>query len=150
VLVPGLATAALVAAAMGDDQRALGYVRELVGVVNPFWRDYCLVWPARIAIEAGAPEIAGEFLERSTESPAAWNICARMTARAMLAEARGTLPEARALYREVADKWGEYGSVVERGYALLGLGRCGDADAAHEGREIFDRLGASPVLARAA
>ncbi len=150
VLVPGLSTAALVAAALGDDGRALEYVRELLESESPIWRDYCLVWPARIAIASGEPELAEAFLERSTDSSAAWNVCAHLTARAMLTESAGRSDEAAALFREAAERWGEYGSVVERGYALLGVGRCGDAKALREGEAIFSSLGASPVAAQAA
>jgi hypothetical protein len=79
-----------------------------------------------------------------------WNIAARSGARASLAEARGEHGRASHLYREAADAWGELGSVVERAYALFGLGRCGDASAFREAEAIFADLGASPVLARAA
>jgi hypothetical protein len=65
-------------------------------------------------------------------------------------EARGSIDGAAHLYREAAARWQEYGSIVEQAYALLGLGRCGDDEAAHEGEAIFARLGARPVLARAA
>ncbi|MDH4102994.1 MAG: AAA family ATPase [Thermoleophilia bacterium] len=151
VLVPGLATAALVAAALGNDARALQHVVELEALTrgHPTWRDYCLVWPARVAIAAGEPELVEAFLD-DKEYDAAWSRCARLTARAMLAEARGERGEASALFREAAGRWDEYGSVVERGYALLGIGRCGDAKASREGEVIFANLGASPVVARAA
>ncbi|MFO7572157.1 MAG: hypothetical protein R6W48_06085 [Gaiellaceae bacterium] len=79
-----------------------------------------------------------------------WNVCAALTARAMLAEARGALDEASGLFADAAGRWEAYGSVVEQAYALLGLGRCGDARALREGEAIFAHLGASPVLARAA
>ena len=68
----------------------------------------------------------------------------------MLREARGLADEASTLYAEAAERWGEYGSVVERAYAVLGLGRCGNAKALREGQAIFAGLGASPVLAQAA
>jgi hypothetical protein len=68
----------------------------------------------------------------------------------MVAEARGDEDDAASLYREAAERWDAYGSVVERGYALLGLGRCGDAKALVEGQAVFAALGASPVVARAA
>ena len=150
VLVPGLSTAALVAAALGDTQRALAFVRELLESRSPIWRDYCLVWPARIAIGSGEPELAEAFLEASTESSAAWNVCAHLTARAMLAEDAGQSDEAARLYRDAAERWDSYGSIVERGYALLGLGRCGDVKAQIEGQVIFAALGASPLVAKAA
>jgi class 3 adenylate cyclase/tetratricopeptide (TPR) repeat protein len=151
VLVPGLAAAALVAAALGDDMRALAHVRELEELTRttPTFRDFCLVWPARIAVAAGDPTLAAAFLDAG-EYESAWNACARLTGRALLAEAEGRHAEAAALYGHVADRWETYGSLVERGYALLGLGRCGDAKAVVEGQAIFARLGASPVVAQAA
>jgi hypothetical protein len=151
VLVPGLAMAALVASARGDDRTALEHVAELEELTRETsgWRSYCLVWPARIATAAGELQLAEAFLE-GTEDASAWNTCARLTALAMLAEARGNAVEASVLFREAAERWGEYGSTVERAYALLGLGRCGDAKALREGEAIFSKLGASPVVAQAA
>jgi len=151
VLVPGLAVAALVASARGDDRTALEHVTELEERTRETsgWRSYCLVWPARMATAAGELQLAERFLD-GTEDESAWNVCARLTARAMLAEARGKPDEAAGLYREAAERWDEYGSVVERAYALLGLGRCADAKALREGEAIFTSLGASPVVAQAA
>src|SRR5262249_2537252 len=114
VLVPGLSIAALVAAALGDGRRALRHLAELLETESPVWRDYCLVWPARIAIAGGEPVLAEEFLERSTDSPSAWNVCGHLTARAMLAESAGRPDDAAALFREAAERWDTYGSVVER------------------------------------
>jgi hypothetical protein len=68
----------------------------------------------------------------------------------MLAENAGRSDEAAGLYENAAERWDAYGSVVERGYALLGLGRCGDMSAQIEGRSIFTSLGASPLVAQAA
>ncbi len=151
VLVPGLAMAALVASAHGDDGTALLHVVELEELTRntPGWRSYCLVWPARIATAAGELQLAESFLD-GTEDASAWNVCARLTAGAMLAEARGERDEASALFREAAEHWNEYGSVVEQAYALLGLGRCGDGEALREGEAIFSKLDASPVVAQAA
>ena len=151
VLVPGLACAALVSAALGGRARALDHVRELEVLTreSPTFRDHCLVWPARIAIAAGEPELGAAFLD-GPERDAAWNVCARLTAHAMLAEHAGQLDDAADLYLDAAGRWDSYGSVVERGYALLGLGRCSDAKALVEGQAIFAALGASPIVARAA
>ena len=151
VLVPGLTTAALVASAQGNDRTALQHVVELEEVTRETsgWRSYCLVWPARIATAAGELQLAESFLD-GTDDESNWNVCARLTARAMLAEARGDAGEASALFRDAAERWDEYGSVVEQAYALLGLGRCGDAKALREGESIFASFGASPVVAQAA
>ncbi len=151
VLVPGLTAAALVAAALGDGARALEYVTELEELTraSPAWRDFCLVWPVRIAIAAGEAVLAAAFVD-DVKNDAAWNVCARLTAHAMLAEHAGQADEAARLYRDAAERWDAYGSVVERGYALLGLGRSGDVKALVEGQAIFSALGASPIVARAA
>jgi class 3 adenylate cyclase/tetratricopeptide (TPR) repeat protein len=152
VVVPGLATAALVASACGDKAAALAFVTELERATREMpvgWRSLCLAWPARIAVASERLELAEAFLD-GTEHPAAWDRSARPGARAALAEARGELEEAAALYREAAERFAEYGSVVERGYALLGLGRCGDAQALRKGVGIFEALGASPIVAQAA
>jgi hypothetical protein len=72
------------------------------------------------------------------------------SAKAVVAESRGRTDEAASLYAEAAAGWQEWGSVVGRGYALLGLGRYGDEEALREGNEIFERLGAVPFVALAA
>jgi len=152
VLVPGLATAALVASARGDGRKALEYVSELehvTGAGSLTFRSGCLTWPVRIATAAAELALAEAFLEGS-EHRSAWDAGARPTALANLAEARGRVDEAAALFAQAAERWDDYGSVVERAYALLGLGRCGDAKALREGQAIFSGLGASAVLARAA
>jgi class 3 adenylate cyclase len=151
VLVPGLATAALVASASGDERAALERVAELEELTREVsgWRAYCLTWPVRIATAAGELELAEAFLGGVEDGPA-WNVCARLAARAMLAEARGALDDASALFGEAAGRWDEYGSVVEQAYALLGLDRCGDAKPSRAGEAIFASLGASPVVAQAA
>jgi class 3 adenylate cyclase/tetratricopeptide (TPR) repeat protein len=150
VVVPGLTCAALVAASLGDDARALEHITELEEVTrgHPTWRDYCLVWPVRIAVATDGRALAGAFLD-APEVDAAWNACAHLSARAMLAE-HDDVDQAAGLYREAAERWDAYGSVVERGYALLGLGRCGDVAAMRDGHAIFAGLGASPVVALAA
>ena len=151
VLVPWLSVAALVAAASNDEPGALAHVVELEEMTRGLsgFRSSCLVWPARIAIAAGELTLAEAFFE-GADVESVWGACASLSARAMLAEARGEVGEASALYGDATGRWDAYGSVVEQGYALLGLGRCGDAKRLVEGEAIFARLGASPVLARAA
>ncbi len=150
VVVPGLSIDALVAWASGDRARSLANVVELEELTraSPAWRAYCLLWPARIAAAAGRLELASAFLE--SEHASGWGSGARAAARAAMAEAGGGLEKAATLYREAAEHWLAHGSVVEQAYALLGAGRCGDANALVEGEAIFARLGAAPVLAKAA
>jgi class 3 adenylate cyclase/tetratricopeptide (TPR) repeat protein len=151
VVVPWLSVAALVSAACGRDERALAHVVELEETTRGVrgFRNNGLVWPARIAVAAGDLALAEAFLE-GADLNSAWGACAALGAHAMLAEARGAHDEAAGLYREAAERWEAYGSIVEQAYSLLGLGRCGDAKAMLEAEVIFARLGASPVLAKAA
>lgn len=69
-------------------------------------------------------------------------------------EATDQIEEARTLYQEAAQRWADYGFVLEEGQAHLGLARClialGDHEAAaeplHKARAIFERLGAVPLI----
>jgi hypothetical protein len=152
VLFPGLSVAALVAFEQGKVATALECVGELERLTRgggPVWRSLGLVWPVRLATAAGRLDLAESFLDGS-EASSAWAGCARIGACATLAEARGLVDEAVHLYAQAVTGWGSYGSVVEQAYALLGLGRLGDTAARREGEAVFVRLGASPVLARAA
>jgi hypothetical protein len=126
-------------------------LQELDAVTRdqPAWRSFCGVEPVRVAVGVGRLDVAQRFLDGVQET-VGWNACAWPTGQAMLAEARGETREAGAWYQDAAGLWLDYGSVVEQAYSLLGLGRCGDAEAAREAEAIFARLGARPVLARAA
>jgi len=152
MLVPSLVVAAIVAAVSGDSSGALELLTELERATRDEptgYRALYLAWPVRIAAAAGELDLADAFLDGSEHGSALAEL-ARLTGRATLAEVRGSADEATTLYARAAKGWGEYGSVVERAYALLGLGRCGDAGALREGQAVFARLGASPVLAQAA
>jgi tetratricopeptide (TPR) repeat protein len=67
---------------------------------------------------------------------------------------QGKLEEARDLYQQAAQRWADYGFVLEEGQAHLGLARClialGDNERASEplqkAREIFLRLGARLLI----
>ena len=152
MLVPTLVAAAVVSSALGDRPSALGFVAELElltrGIPTGF-RALCLTWPVRIAVAAGDLDLADAFFDGSEHGSRLAKL-ARLTGSATVEEARGDAEEAARVYARAAEGWGEFGSVVERGYALLGLGRCGDAAALREGRATFARLGATPVVARAA
>jgi class 3 adenylate cyclase/tetratricopeptide (TPR) repeat protein len=79
---------------------------------------------------------------------------AALEASAILAEARGDQEDAVALYADAASRWDEFGIVAERGFSLLGRGRClvmlerpeAAADCLREAGEIFAKLGARPAL----
>jgi hypothetical protein len=105
----------------------------------------------RLCVAAGELPLAQRLVDGAADVADA-PVSRHMTTagRAILAEASGRTKEAAVLYAEAAVAWDEWGSVPERAYALLGLGRCGDEDAAREAAAIFERLGAVPFKALAA
>ena len=116
------------------------------------WRLPGLSPLVRVCAAAGEHALAEKLLEGAPPAPASSpsRTSAVLTTRAVLAAMREETDEAAALFRAAADGWGRWGSVVERGYALHDLGRCGDEDAAHEAHAIFERLRARPFVALAA
>ena len=151
VVVPGLTVAALVSSARGDVDAALGHVAELEEITrgSAWGRTQCLLWPSRIAASAGELQLVEAFLDGS-DTPSRSSVSGRLSARAALAEARGKREEAADHFRAAAAGWADYGNVVERAYALLGLGRAGDARALVEGEAIFSSLAAAPLVSAAA
>jgi tetratricopeptide (TPR) repeat protein len=151
-LVPALLVGALVAALRGDLADAVALATEFEAETRdkPAWRGPGITNATRVCIAAGELELAETLIGSSEEMPSLAEGAARATARAMVAEARGDTERATTLYREALDGWREWGSVIESAYALLGLGRCGDLDAAREGAAIFERLHAVPFAALAA
>ena len=102
-------------------------------------------------VAAGRADLAESLLEGVPDAVAMPALRHELTsAKAIVAESRGRKDEAASLYAQAAAGWEEWGSVIGRGYALLGLGRCGDEDALREGQAIFERLGAVPFMALAA
>ena len=140
VVVPGLSVAALVASAAGNVEAAVARLDELEVVTRgqPAWRSFCRVEPLRIAVSLGRPDLGEVFLGDSRVGPG-WDACAVTTAAAILREARGDRRRPPAGIGRQRNAGGAYGSVLERGYALLGLGRCGDAGAAARGGEDLPR-----------
>jgi tetratricopeptide (TPR) repeat protein len=76
------------------------------------------------------------------------------SALAAICEAKGKLDQAISRYAEAVQRWSELGHVVERAYALFGLGRSrlrtGDAQGTQDAlaaRRIFDDLHAQPLVA---
>jgi hypothetical protein len=79
----------------------------------------------------------------------------RRAAAAVLAEAKGDLESASAEYVDAAAAWQEFGNALEEALAHYGASRCfsglgQDREAgvhAEQARAIFDRLGASSMIA---
>jgi class 3 adenylate cyclase/tetratricopeptide (TPR) repeat protein len=154
-LQPSIVVAALVHFASGDRDKAVSLIGEFEALTRgkPNRRVEDLVEAVHVAVGSGALELAGSLLEGSVE--AAQNLASRTSlamARAVVTEVQGQSETAADLYLEAATGFQEWGSVVGRAYALLGLGRCGDDAAASEGMAIFERLRATPLttVARAA
>jgi hypothetical protein len=151
-LGPALAEASFVAAARGATDEAVALVREFEETI-PGAPNFNLHLNTVLRVCAATGEL--DLVERLLKNVHAWPMSTRSTntqrtGAAILAEARGAADEARVLYREAADGWREWGSVVENAYALLGLGRCGDESSQREAMAIFERLGAVPFTAIAA
>lgn len=125
-LVPGLATAALVALATGDPSRATSLVAEIdkvEGGRSREWRHYCLPETTRICIQAGDLELAHKIRRSEVQRPVRQHELTRVSADAILAEASGELASASQLYADAAARWQQFGHVPERAHALLGHGR---------------------------
>ena len=150
---PALIQAALVSALHGRLDHAVGLVEEYASFSDRMRVDVLGGLPAvaRICAAAGRAEVVERLLDVVSAAPGPVARSAVASARAVLCEARGEVGEAASLYREAAEDWGAWGSVVERAYALLGLWRCaGDEGARREGEAVFERLGAVPFAAQAA
>jgi tetratricopeptide (TPR) repeat protein len=77
----------------------------------------------RSALAVSAVEMATRLVE-SAEAQTPLREHALVASRAQLAEHGGQTAEAATLYAEAAARWRAFGNVPERGYALLGQGRC--------------------------
>jgi tetratricopeptide (TPR) repeat protein len=156
VLIAAFPVAALLAQARGDSLAAI----QLVGELNEATKDHPAKYRAlplpdltRICVSAGHLPLAERLLE-DIDVPIARVQHCLVTAQAVVTEARGALGQAGDLYEDAAERWSDYGSLPERGQALLGLGRClvqlGHPDGRTrlvEARSIFARLAARPLLA---
>lgn len=155
VLVPALSVAALLAEIQDETQVALDLIHELDSVTrhSSHWRSRHLPTALRILIGAGEVEKAVDFADGIEVSVTRDRYCV-LTGKAILAEAQGDLEEARDLYREAAQRWSDFGFVLEEGQAHLGLARSlialGKREAASsplgKAREIFSRLGAVSLV----
>ena len=159
-LVPALAVAALVGQASGNQAAALelageyeAAVRRRPGQAGWYWGWWFLADLVRVCVAAGELDRAAA-LAGDAQPAVLRHRLSVLASRAVLAEARGELHQAAALYAKAADSWEAYGHVLEHGQALLGLGRCrlalgepGTEQALTEARRLFARLQATPLLA---
>jgi hypothetical protein len=152
LVVPAVATAASVEAAAGRTMTARELLEEFESLTEalPLWRGQHVHEAVRVALSIGAPDLAERLVAADLAYPAPRQLLAITSARAALAEARGEIGRAAALYDEAAAAWDTFGCVPERAHALAGLARCHgwSTDAASEARaeatRLRDRLGARP------
>jgi class 3 adenylate cyclase/tetratricopeptide (TPR) repeat protein len=154
VLVPALVVAAEVEQAKSASDAALALLDELEGATRDrlIFRALVLLEALRVCIEAGELE-RGERLVEGVSTTLVRHRNTLLSARAMLAEARGELEEAVRLYTEAAERWAEYGFVLEHGRALVGSSRClvalgrpGAPGQLEEARKLFKSVGALVLL----
>jgi class 3 adenylate cyclase/tetratricopeptide (TPR) repeat protein len=157
IVVSGLGTAALVRAALGQDDAATALLTELESYPNA--RDnqnYPALLPpmVRTALGMGQTELT-ERLVSGLDARYPYAEHALVAANAALTEANEDLLAAADGYAEAADRWERFGIVPEEAFALLGQGRCllglsRATEAEHilqRAREIFEMLQAGPALA---
>jgi class 3 adenylate cyclase/tetratricopeptide (TPR) repeat protein len=151
----GLGTAALAYGLLGDPQRARQLLAELGESPNlrqsPAYPSY-LPELVRTSVGAGDPGLAAALASGVKAIFPYWEH-ALATTRGILAEADGRLRDAADAYGEVADRWRRFGVVLEEAHAHLGRGRClvevGEAGAGNsllDGRALFAKLGARPLV----
>lgn len=154
VLVPALATAALVAVENGDHGRGIGMLRELSEATldKPLWRARDLPTALWLCARTGAIELGARLLEGAADAPRRARLC-RITGTALLDEAGGRHEDALVAFRDAAEGWRRFGAPVFRALAQLGEARClehlghaGD-DARQEARGIAAVLGAEVLAA---
>jgi class 3 adenylate cyclase/tetratricopeptide (TPR) repeat protein len=153
VLAPALAVAALIEEARGRSPGALRLVEELAETTRDPFRANHATDAVRICSAAGRLSLARQLLDGFPVAMSRHRY-ALVAAEAILSEAEGQVEQAAQGYAKAADGWSDYGFVLERALALLGLGRClvalgregNAANALRLAREVFAGLGARPLL----
>jgi len=142
--------------AQGDRQQANALLVELDQVGGARADSYyaaALAELVRTTLALRQPELATRLVH-GVESRTPLFEHALSSSRAQLAEVAGEHAEAAPLYAEAAERWRKFGNVPERAYALLGQGRCLNAQAKmeaeaplREASELFASMGYKPALA---
>ena len=156
-LLIGLGSAALAHASLLEGDLASELLREVAA--TPSTRDtqyYPALLPAmvRTAINLGQLDVAQQFVN-GLEARYPYTEHALAAADATLTEAKGDAAAALTSYTDAARRWDSFGVVPERGFALLGQGRClvAEGEPQHamavlkSAREVFSSLGAAPAIA---
>jgi class 3 adenylate cyclase/tetratricopeptide (TPR) repeat protein len=151
------AVAAAVRMAAGQVESSLALVEEFSRggyAKEPFFGS---VLPAvvRVAVDAGDLDLA-EGLIQGLDPLHAWAANGLFAAEPIVAEARGEEARAARGYADAAERWARFGVVPERGFALLGEGRCLAGIDQREAvtilrvaTEVLRPLGAQPAIVEA-
>lgn len=155
IVIPALTVAAMVELEGGNREIAAALIRERVELVGHQEASFAIAHTeaARVLVAAGELDLLEE-LRRQDDFPLRRTRLFQATSGALLTEARGLPSEALALCLEASDGWSAFGHRLETAFAEMGAGRCllalGRSDEArrhlHEAREIFDSLGAIPLI----
>jgi len=158
-LAPPLVLGAECHLATGDREGALAHVREFEEVTaeQEDYRAMFLPVVVRILVAAGAIEDAAALVAEAGPPASPRHRLGLVTARAVVAEARGELEEALAAYREAAAGWGAYRFGLEcartsigASRILLALHRESDAEPLLDGAlRLLRPMGAAPLLEEA-
>jgi len=157
LLAPALVISARIAFTRGEGAAARKLLGEYVSLTEETSPAYsAFIFPDPIRMLVALDDLAAaEYLARSSKAPALRSAIGLAAAEAILTEARGDIEGAVGQYRDVAEKWGEFGHVLEEALARHGASRCladlarGDEarQSLAEARRLFDRLGARPMIA---
>ncbi|HET9722653.1 MAG TPA: AAA family ATPase [Actinomycetota bacterium] len=158
-LAPPLVLGAECHLATGDREGALAHIREFAEITRDQedYRAMFLPVVVRILVEAGALEDAEALLGEAAAPASSRHRLGLVTARAIVAEARGELEEALAGYQEAAAGWGIYRFGLEcartsigAARMMLALHREADAEPLLDGAiRLLDPMGAAPLLEEA-
>ena len=142
--------------AQGRSQQANALLAELEQVPairsDPY---YASLLPelVRSALALGDSGLAARLLD-GVEPRTPLSEHALAACQAQLADAAGEHAQAAGLYAKAAERWQEFGNLPERGYALLGQGRClaalakpEAAEPLREAQRLFASIGYKPALA---
>ena len=151
-----LAAVALARHALGEGDAAAALVQEIVSSPVTFTSVALPAYlPAitRMALEVGRLDLAEGLLNNSVARQP-YGAHSLVAARAAVAEDRGEMRAAIEGYADATERWEAFGHGVERGFALLGHGRCllsvghtdESSDALRRARQDFDRLRAQPAI----
>jgi hypothetical protein len=154
-LAPPLVIAAEVALREGEREGALDLIREFMDVTREQedYRTMMLPVVVRLLVEAQDLTTAEELLT-TIATPTLRHRVSVVSARAVVAEARGHAHEALDLYQDADAGWDEYRFGLERARVKMGTARCllalerpAEAERSlREARELLDPLGARPFL----